>query len=58
VVIRDVTQAVILSSSGFILGPFVYFGHEKAWEYFSNAPEPRQSADDGSRLIAVEGVQR
>jgi hypothetical protein len=26
VVVRDVTQAVILSSSGFILGPFVYFG--------------------------------
>jgi uncharacterized membrane protein len=34
VVVRDVTQAVILSSSGFILGPFVYYGHEKAWDYF------------------------
>jgi uncharacterized membrane protein len=41
VVVRDVTQAVILSSSGFILGPFVYYGHEKAWDYFG----PKQSAD-------------
>ncbi len=41
VVVRDVTQAVILSSSGFILGPFVYYGHEKAWDYFG----PKKSAD-------------
>ena len=41
VVVRDVTQAVILSSSGFILGPFVYYGHEKAWDYFG----AKKSAD-------------
>jgi uncharacterized membrane protein len=41
VVVRDVTQAVILSSSGFILGPFVYYGHEKTWDYFG----PKKSAD-------------
>jgi uncharacterized membrane protein len=35
VVVRDVTQAVILSSSGFILGPFVYYGHEWAWDRFN-----------------------
>ena len=29
IVVRDVTQAVILSSSGFILGPFVYYGHRR-----------------------------
>jgi uncharacterized membrane protein len=39
VVVRNVTEAAILSASGFILGPFVYFGHEKAWEYFTS---PRQ----------------
>ena len=38
-VVRDVGSALILSASGFILGPFVYFGHEKAWEYFSEPPE-------------------
>ena len=41
-VVRDVGSALILSASGFILGPFVYFGHEKAWEYFSR---PRGDAD-------------
>lgn len=34
VVVRDVAQAAILSSTGFVLGPFVYYGHEKAWDYF------------------------
>jgi uncharacterized membrane protein len=38
-VMRDVGSALILSASGFILGPFVYFGHEKAWDYFSKPPE-------------------
>jgi uncharacterized membrane protein len=41
-VVRDVGSALVLSASGFILGPFVYFGHEKAWEYFSR---PREGAD-------------
>lgn len=41
-VVRDVGLALILSASGFILGPFVYFGHEKAWDYFS---KPREGAD-------------
>jgi uncharacterized membrane protein len=34
VVVGNVGQAVILSASGFVLGPFVYYGHEKAWDYF------------------------
>ena len=36
VVVRSITEATILSASGFILGPFVYFGHEKAWDYFTS----------------------
>jgi uncharacterized membrane protein len=39
VVVRDVAQAAILSSTGFVLGPFVYYGHEKALDYFSNRGE-------------------
>src|SRR6201996_1099838 len=35
VVVRNVGEAMILSATGFFLGPFVYYGHEKAWEYFS-----------------------
>lgn len=40
-VVRDVGSALILSASGFILGPFVYYGHEKAWDYFTG---PKDSA--------------
>jgi uncharacterized membrane protein len=36
VVVGNVGQAVILSATGFVLGPFVYFGHEKAWDYFGD----------------------
>jgi uncharacterized membrane protein len=35
VVVGTVAEATILSATGFFLGPFVYFGHEKAWEYFA-----------------------
>jgi uncharacterized membrane protein len=35
VVVGTVAEATILSATGFFLGPFVYFGHEKAWEYLA-----------------------
>jgi uncharacterized membrane protein len=34
VVVGDVATAATLSAFGFVLGPFVYFGHEKAWDYY------------------------
>jgi len=34
VVVRDLGTAALLSSFGFFLGPFVYYGHEFAWERF------------------------
>lgn len=37
VVVGDVAAAFALAATGLILGPFVYFGHEKAWEYFTPA---------------------
>jgi uncharacterized membrane protein len=36
VVVGDVATAAALSAFGFVLGPFVYFGHEKAWEYYGS----------------------
>jgi uncharacterized membrane protein len=36
VVVRDVPTAAGLSAFGFLLGPFVYFGHEWAWDYYSS----------------------
>ena len=38
VVVRDVATAAGLAAFGFVLGPFVYFGHEKAWDYFTASP--------------------
>jgi len=35
VVVGTVAEAAILSATGFFLGPFVYFGHEKVWEYLT-----------------------
>lgn len=40
VVIGDVATAAGLSAFGFVVGPFVYFGHERVWDYFS-LPEER-----------------
>jgi uncharacterized membrane protein len=39
VVVRDVVTAAGLSAFGFVLGPFVYFAHEKAWDHFGAARE-------------------
>ena len=41
VVVGDFASAVLLSASGFILGPFVYYGHEKAWDYFGPQVEKK-----------------
>jgi uncharacterized membrane protein len=44
VVVGDLVTALTLSASGFILGPFVYFGHEMVWDYYGSpgvrTPEP------------------
>jgi uncharacterized membrane protein len=49
IVVRDLAIAAGLSAFGFVLGPFVYYGHEKLWERFfpeeaqplALAPPPR-----------------
>jgi uncharacterized membrane protein len=43
VVVGDVASAVLLSATGFVLGPFVYYGHEKAWDYFG--PQVNEQVD-------------
>jgi uncharacterized membrane protein len=42
VVVGDVVTAVVLSSAGFILGPFVYFGHEWLWDRYGSAQKGDQ----------------
>ena len=36
VVVGDLATAALLSASGFILGPFVYFGHEMLWDHYGS----------------------
>jgi|GEM_PF-1687255 len=55
VVVRNLSEAVILSASGFILGPFVYFGHEKAWEYFTSRAERAAEPPIETRLLPAPG---
>jgi len=46
VVVGELAAAVILTAFAFVVGPFVYFGHEKAWDYYDppedalNTPVP------------------
>jgi uncharacterized membrane protein len=44
VVTGDVGTAVLLSATGFFLGPFVYLGHEMAWDRFGPAIKPPEEA--------------
>jgi uncharacterized membrane protein len=48
VVVRDLGTAALLSSFGFFLGPFVYYGHELAWERFG-----AKSSDASSQQLDV-----
>jgi uncharacterized membrane protein len=36
VVVGDLATAVLLSSFGFVLGPFIYYAHERVWERFGD----------------------
>ncbi|MGA8171202.1 MAG: DUF2061 domain-containing protein, partial [Methylocystis sp.] len=50
-VVRDLPQAVMLTAFGFVVGPFVYLGHEMAWNRL-NAPGPRPLAPAGRSEVA------
>ena len=39
VVVGELATAVGLSAFGFVVGPFVYLGHEMAWDYYGSARE-------------------
>jgi uncharacterized membrane protein len=51
VVVGNVGQAVILSATGFVLGPFVYYGHEKAWDYFGERGEQVEDVARDTKLL-------
>lgn len=51
VVVGNAATAAILSSFGFVVGPFVYYGHEKLWDYYSPPPEDAVRAHAPVRLL-------
>jgi hypothetical protein len=44
VVVGDLVTALGLSAVGFVIGPFIYLGHEMVWDYY------------GSRRVLPEGL--
>jgi len=57
VVVADIATAAGLSAFGFVLGPFVYFGHERVWDYFSAPGERTRDAPPPTYRASVIGRQ-
>jgi uncharacterized membrane protein len=55
VVVGNLTEATILSAAGFLLGPFVYYGHEKAWEYLADDPAMKSAPGEDIDLLLAAG---
>jgi len=53
-VVGDLAMALLLSASGLVLGPFVYYGHEKAWEYFTARRAPARDLPAETRLLPAQ----
>jgi uncharacterized membrane protein len=55
VVVGDLVTAVGLSASGFILGPFVYLGHEKVWDHYGSPEERPPELAPPAKLLPAPG---
>lgn len=51
VVVGDVVAAAGLSAFAFVVGPFVYLAHEKAWDYYAPPEERASDAPQAIRLL-------
>jgi uncharacterized membrane protein len=62
VVTGELATAVKLSAIGFVIGPFVYFGHEMVWDYYGSRKEStaRISRDQvgGQKLLGTTNADR
>jgi uncharacterized membrane protein len=48
VVVGDIATAVGLSAFAFVIGPFVYLGHEKLWDYYGS---PKKASEEPTLLL-------
>jgi uncharacterized membrane protein len=55
VVVRNVATAAGLSAFAFVVGPFVYLGHEKLWDYYTSPKEQTPEATEPVKLLAAPG---
>jgi uncharacterized membrane protein len=54
VVVGDALTAAGLAAFGFVLGPFVYYGHEKVWDYYSS-PADTDTEPPPVKLLPAPG---
>ena len=47
----DAITAAGLAAFGFVLGPFVYYGHEKIWDYYTSSAEHTAEAPTQIKLL-------
>ena len=55
VVVGNLATAAALSAFGFVVSPFVYFGHEMAWDYFGSARARRLDPPTPTNLVPAVG---
>jgi len=51
VVVGEAATAALLSAFGFVVGPFVYLGHEKAWDYYDPTGESTVEPPAPAKLL-------
>ncbi len=55
VVVRDVATAAGLSAFAFVVGPFVYLGHEKLWDYYTSPKGQTPDTPEPVKLLPAPG---
>jgi uncharacterized membrane protein len=53
IVVRELSTAAGLSAFGFVVGPFVYLGHEMAWDHYSSPGERAPDLTTPRKLVAA-----
>jgi uncharacterized membrane protein len=53
--VRDVATAAGLSAFAFVVGPFVYLGHEKLWDYYTLPKGQTPNASEPMKLLPAPG---
>jgi uncharacterized membrane protein len=53
IVIADAATAAALTAFGFVLGPFVYLGHEMLWDYYSIPQHRRPGAAVANAALPI-----